>query len=77
MNFCRSSCIKIEDDNFSDNERKCLKNCSSKYIQQFKIFNNFKEEFEDKYSTRIFLFDDDKKLAIDKLADIIKLNEEI
>jgi hypothetical protein len=75
MNFCRDSCININSDNISDQERECLKNCSYKYLEQFNIFNGFKESYERKFGTGIFLFNKEQKQSLAKLVDLIKLNQ--
>jgi hypothetical protein len=74
MNFCRSSCIDINSDNFSPVEKKCLKSCSNKYIQQFEIFNKFKDDYEEKYPME-FIFDEAQKKAYLKLIEMMRLNE--
>ena len=63
-------------DNFLAIEKNCLKNCSSKYIQQFNIFNSFKSEYENKYSTRIFLFEEKNKEALEKFLNLMKVNND-
>jgi hypothetical protein len=74
MNFCRESCVNINDDNISDKERECLKNCSYKYLEQFNLFNGFKESYEKKFGTGIFLFDKQQRESLTKLVDMIKFN---
>jgi hypothetical protein len=76
MNFCRDSCINHLEETFTENERNCLKNCSSKYIQQFNVFNSFKGDYENKYSTGIFIFEDKNKEALERFLDILKLNKD-
>ena len=76
MNFCRNSCINKFEETFTETERSCLKNCSTKYMQQFNIFNTFKTDYEGKYSTGIFVFDEKNKEAIEKFMDLLKLNKE-
>jgi hypothetical protein len=76
MNFCRNSCLNNLEENFTESERKCVKNCSSKYIQQFNVFNTFKAEYENKYTTGIFVFEDKNKEALEKFMDILRINKE-
>lgn len=76
MNFCRNSCIDNLEETFNETERKCLKNCSSKYIQQFNVFNSFKGEYENKYSTGIFVFEDKNKETLERFMDVLRLNKE-
>jgi hypothetical protein len=75
MNFCRDSCVNIKDDYISDSERQCIKNCSYKYLEQFSVFNSFKDNYENKFGTGIFLFDKEHKKSLSRLADLVKLNQ--
>jgi hypothetical protein len=49
IDFCRRSCLYINDNPNEIDEKKCLNNCTSKYYENIKLFNiNFdlyKQEF--------------------------------
>jgi hypothetical protein len=76
MEFCRNSCINLKNDNFSNEEKSCIKNCTYKYLEQFSVFNTFKESFEQKFGTNIFLFDHNHKKTLHKLIELIKMNQQ-
>jgi hypothetical protein len=76
MNFCRDSCINIANDNISEVEKNCVKNCSHKYLEQFYVYNTFKENYEKKFGTQIFLFDNQQKKTLNKLIDLVKMSQE-
>jgi hypothetical protein len=54
-----------------------LKNCNKKYLEQFKVFNTFSKDFHYKYGTEMFLSNRKNKEAFDKLAALIKLNNQV
>ncbi len=74
MKYCRDSCMNISADNISDVEKKCYKNCSRKYLEQFSIFNTYKDEYAFKYGTNKFVVEKPQKEAFNKLVDLMKLN---
>lgn len=74
MDFCRSSCIDIKNDNFSDDERYCLSNCTKKYVQQFDVLEKYKNNYLGKFGMDIFLFDNVQKRSMEKLIDLMIMN---
>lgn len=74
LNFCRNSCIDINKETVTSDEKKCLKNCTTKYTDQFKTLNNFQQEFMNKYGSQIFLVNDEQKEAMKKYIEYIHLN---
>jgi hypothetical protein len=76
MNFCRDSCVNVANDDISDLEKNCIRNCSYKYLEQFNVYNSFKDTYEKKFGTQIFLFDNQQKNTLNKLIDIVKLSQE-
>lgn len=74
MNFCRDSCVDINNDNILDNEKKCVKNCCRKYLEQFQLHNSYKDEYSDRYGTNIFIMEKYQKDSFNKLLDLMKMN---
>lgn len=77
MNFCRNSCMNIRSDDISEIEKKCIKNCANKYVEQFSILNSYKDQFIEKFGNRNFVIDKKQKEAFDKMVNMIKINNEI
>lgn len=77
MEFCRNSCINLKSDSISNDEKSCIKNCTYKYLEQFSVFNTFKESFEAKFGTQIFLFDQNHRNTLKKLVELVKMNQQI
>jgi hypothetical protein len=74
MQFCRSSCIDINNDDFSHLEKNCLKNCTEKYLSLFDTYRKIKHIYENKFGSETFIFDQKSKENITKLINFAELN---
>lgn len=74
MSYCRSSCLDLNSDKFNDMEKKCVKSCSYKYVQQYEIFNKFIGDYRDKHPIN-FIYDEGEKKALEKMFELMKSSE--
>ena len=58
--------------NFENREKECMKNCTSKYMQQLDILYGFKDSYISYYGINIFLNDKKHEEAMKKLAQLMK-----
>lgn len=75
MNFCRDSCINLKHDDITYTERMCLKNCSSKYLEQFSVLNAFQNDYTIKFGSNMFISNRENNVALNKLVEFIKFND--
>jgi hypothetical protein len=75
MDFCKDNCQNNNTDMLSDGEKKCLKSCSNKYLQQFQIFDKNKTLYLQKYGYDIFLFNKNHKDNMNRLIELMALNK--
>jgi len=66
--------MNIRSDDISESEKKCLKNCTTKYLEQFSILNSFKDTYSNKFGTEIFISNKNNKDAFTRLIDILSIN---
>ncbi len=71
LGFCKSKCI-LKSETFENKEKECIKNCSSKYMQQLDILNGFNNSYLNYYGINIFLNDKKHEEAMQKLAQLMK-----
>jgi hypothetical protein len=72
MDFCKDKCIEKNQEIFTQNEKKCLKNCTVKYLQQFRILNSFKNDYLAYFGVSLFLADEKQIKAMQKMGEIMK-----
>jgi hypothetical protein len=74
MDFCKTKCLDLKIETFSNNEKQCTKNCMLKYLQQYKILDSFKNEYLGFFGINMFLTDDNQVKAMDKFKELINEN---
>lgn len=53
-----------------------MKNCTSKYLQQFDVLSKFKEPYMAEYGLETFIVNNDHKEAMKKFLEMNALNKE-
>jgi len=72
VKVCREFCANYDIKNFESNEKMCLKNCGSKYIHQYKMFNYIEKDLLAKFGSLIFVHSEDEKERMTKLYNMIE-----
>jgi hypothetical protein len=61
-------------EDFTTDEKNCLRNCSAKYVEQFNILNTFQNDYIKYFGLNIFLTDDKQIQAMDRFTKLVNEN---
>jgi len=72
LKVCRAFCADINKNPFTMSEKVCMKNCGSKYVHNYKNYNESEEELLTKYGPYIFLYNKEEKDNMKNLYNMIE-----